>query len=336
MLDLLTPKRVKILAIILCMVLIIGLVCCSGPKTQTPTETEPPTTPTESIPDEPDPIIDSETIPPTEPVQIEVNMGTVTAGELNIRKGADSGYEKVGTYLKGDRIEILETKNVDGTVWGRTNLGWIGMGYVKMDGTAPAADAPKIVSDGNTSVLGYGVINLGELNVRMGPGTNHAKIATVKISNRYAYYQLEDGWARIEDGWVSTDYFYVEGTTTDGACPCIVTTENLNIRSGPNTSFKTVGTYQKGETVTVLVQVDAWGYTEKGWVFITYLEPIEPTFSTGTGKVNTGLNIRKEPNSEAEIVGSYVEGETVTIIEVNGSWGKTDKGWINLNYVSFG
>ena len=238
--------------------------------------------------------------------------------------------------MKGTRIEILGTKNVDGTQWGRTNLGWIGMGYVRMDGTAPDANAPKIVTDNNTKVLGYGVVNLGELNVRMGPGTNHAKISTVTLGNRYAYYQLQDGWVRIEGGWVSADYFYVEGTSTDGAFPCVVTTENLNIRSGPNTSFKTVGTYQKDETVTVLAQVDAWGYTEKGWVFITYLEPIEPTFSTGTGKVNTGLNIRTEPNSEAEIVGSYVEGETVNIIEVNGSWGKTDKGWINLNYVSFG
>ena len=342
MLDFITPKRVKILAVILCMMLIIGLVCCSGPK-DTPTETEPPVAPTEIHPSDPGPTEEPETVPPTEPAKIEVNMGTVIAGELNIRKGANSGYEKVGTYKKGDRIEILETETVEGTVWGRTHLGWVGMGYVRMDGTAAATNsqeadenAPKIVSDGNYNVLGYGVVNLGELNVRMGPGTNYAKVGTVTLANRYAYYQLEDGWARIEDGWVSTDYFYVEGTTTDSAITCMVTTDDLNIRTGPNTSFKRIGTYAKGETVLVLAQVDAWGYTEKGWVFITYLEAVEPTFSTGTGKVTIGLNIRTEPNAESEIAGSYVEGETVTILEVTGSWGKTDKGWINLNYVSFG
>ena len=343
MLDLLTPKRVKILAVILCMMLIIGLVCCSGPK-GTSKETEPPVTPTDTLQEDPEPTAEPETTPPTEPpVQVEVNMGTVVAGELNIRKGANSGYEKVGTYKKGDRIEILETETVDGTVWGRTHLGWVGMGYVRMDGTAAASDdqetdanAPKVVSDGNYNVLGYGVVSLGELNVRMGPGTNYAKVATVTLSNRYAYYQLQDGWARIEDGWVSTDYFYVEGTTTDSAVTCTVTTDELNIRTGPNTSFRNIGTYKKGETVMVLAQVDAWGYTEKGWVFITYLEPVEPTFTTGTGKVIIGLNIRTEPNAESEIAGSYVEGETVTILEVNGSWGKTDMGWINLNYVSFG
>ena len=339
MLDLLSSKRVKILAVILCMMLIIGLVCCSGPD-EPPAETEPPVIPTETIQENTEPVVEPVTEAPTESVQVEVNMGTVIAGELNIRKGANSGYEKVGTYKKGDRIEILETETVDGTVWGRTGLGWVGMGYVRMDGTAPEqsedASTPKIVSDGNYNVLGYGAVSLGELNVRMGPGTNYAKVATVTLANRYAYYQLENGWARIEDGWVSMEYFYVEGSTTDEAVTCTVTADDLNIRTGPNTSFKNIGTYAKGETVMVLAQVDAWGYTEKGWVFMAYLEPVAPTFSTGTGKVTIGLNIRTEPNSEAEIAGSYVEGETVTITEVNGSWGKTDKGWINLNYVSFG
>jgi uncharacterized protein YgiM (DUF1202 family) len=268
-------------------------------------------------------------------------MGTVTAGELNIRKGANSGYEKVGTYKKGDRIEILETKTVeDGTVWGRTNLGWVGMGYVRMDGTPiPESEDPnatKIISNGNNTVLGYGVVNLGELNVRMGPDTHYAKLATVKLGNRYAYYELSDGWARIEDGWVSTDYFYIEGTTTAEAYFAVVNTEELNIRTGPNTSFSSVGQYKQGETIEILCQVDAWGYTEKGWVFVTYIEEIEPTYSVGTGIVTIGLNIRKEPNADSELIGSYIEGDTVTITEVNGSWGKTDKGWINLNYVSFG
>ena len=63
MLDFITPKRVKILAVILCMMLIIGLVCCSGPK-DTPTETEPPVAPTEVLPSDPDPIVEPETIPP--------------------------------------------------------------------------------------------------------------------------------------------------------------------------------------------------------------------------------------------------------------------------------
>lgn len=336
--EFISSKHFKILAVILCMVLVISLVCCdrnNDPEVETPTE-EPTEIVTEAPTEEP-------TEAPTEPTPVvTVNMGTVTAGELNIRKGADSGYEKVGTYKKGDRIEILETKTVeDGTVWGRTNLGWVGMGYVRMDGVnVPTTDeddpnAPKIISDGNSTVLGYGIINLGELNVRLGPGTNYAKTNTVTFANRYAYYQLQDGWARIEDGWVRTDYFYIEGTIADGAMTGSVTTDDLNIRTGPNTSFQSVGTYKKGETVQVLAQVDAWGYTSKGWVFISYLEPVTPTYTTGAATVTIGLNIRTEPNAESEIAGTYTEGDIITILEVQGSWGKTDKGWINLQYVEY-
>lgn len=292
-----------------------------------PVETEPVTEPTEAEPEVP---------------AVTVNMGTVTAGNLHIRKGADSGYESVGTYPNGARIEILETKTVDGTEWGRTNLGWVSMGYVRMDGTAPESNesdptAAKIISDGTYTVLGYGVVNLGELNVRLGPDTKYGKVSTgpVTMGTRFAYYQLADGWARIEDGWVSTEYFYMEGTTSAGAFTGTVNTDDLNIRTGPNTSFRSIGTYSKGETIEILAQVDAWGYTDKGWVFMTYVEPVAPTYTTGTGVTTSGLNIRREPNADAEIDGTYTEGEVVTIIEVQENWGKTDKGWINLKYVDF-
>lgn len=338
--ELISSKYAKILVVILCVVLVISLVCCSG-KNNEEKETLPDPTEiatdvaTEAPTEEP-------TEAPTEATPVDVSMGTVTAGELNIRKGANSGYEKVGSYKKGDRIEILETEATeDGTVWGRTHLGWVGMGYVRMDGVnVPTTDeddpnAPKIVSDGNSNVLGYGIVKLGELNVRLGPGTNYTKTNTVTMPNRYAYYQLQDGWARIEDGWVLMEHFYLEGNKGEGAFTAVVTTEDLNIRSGPNTTYKKVGTYKQGEVVEVLTQIDTWAYTNKGWVFITYLEAVTPTYSTGAGRVTIGLNIRAEANADSEIAGSYSEGDIVTIVEVDGTWGKTDKGWINLKYVEF-
>jgi hypothetical protein len=51
--------------------------------------------------------------------------------------------------------------------------------------------------------------------------------------------------------------------------------------------------------------------------------------------VNTSLTIRKEANTSAEKVGSYANGDKVTITKVSGEWGQTDKGWINLKYVKF-
>ena len=288
---------------------------------------------------------DVETTEPAEDIQIApptitATMGTVTAGKLNVRKGPDSKYETAGAYYKGDRIEILETQTADDTLWGRTNLGWIGMGYVRMDGSPAINDANtvKIMSNGSTAVLGYGVVNLGELNVRLGPGTEYDKVGTVKQGTRYAYYQVSssaENWVRIEDGWVSTDYFYLEGTKTADAFTGTVTTDDLNIRSGPDTSFRSVDTYMHGDQVEILAVIDRWGYCEQGWVFMTYVERNAPVYTTGTCKVTRGLNIRQEPNADSEKVGELVEGNVVTVLEVQGGWGRTVQGWINLKYVEY-
>ena len=288
--------------------------------------------PGEPEPDATQPVVSNE----PETVPVAATMGTVTAGKLNIRKGPDSKYETDGAYYEGNRIEILETQTVDDTLWGRTNLGWIGMGWVRMDGTAVESPA-NLISNGSYDVLGYGVVNLGELNVRSGPGTDYDKIGTVTQGIRYAYYQVSsnaDNWVRIENGWVSTDYFYIEGTTAD-AFSGTVTTDDLNIRTGPDTSFRSVGKHMQGDTVQILAKVGKWGYTEDGWVFLTYVEPIAPTYATGECRVTRGLNIRQEPNADSEKVGELVEGNIVTVLEVQGGWGRTVQGWINLKYVEY-
>ena len=270
-----------------------------------------------------------------------IAKGTITATELNVRKGTGTNYEAVAKYIKGDKVEILEKKVVGDTTWGRTNKGWISMKYVKLDGstetntntnTGTNTNA-EIESDGKTKVLGYGVVDLGALNVRSGPGTKYDKVGTVSEGERYAYYQKSGNWVRTEKGWVSVSYFYIEGTTADDATTGTVTADELNIRTGPDGSYKSNGVYKEGDSIKILAQVDGWGYTSKGWVSMKYVKLAEPTYATGKGTTTSGLNIRKEANAESEKVGSYEEGEKVTILEVKDGWGKTDKGWINLKYV---
>lgn len=59
------------------------------------------------------------------------NIMTVTAYTLNIRSGAGSTYIIVGTLKQGDQVEVLETKEVNGTVWARIDRGWVSMKYLK-------------------------------------------------------------------------------------------------------------------------------------------------------------------------------------------------------------
>ena len=270
--------------------------------------------------------------------------GTITASQLNIRKSTSTTSEAVGSYLKGDVVEILEQKTVDGTTWGRTNKGWISMKYVSFDGqtatTTPEKEEDKtttssdVVSNGKTSVLGYVVIDLGSLNVRSGPGTKYEKVTTVSEGDRYAYYQKEGNWVRIKEGWISTSYAYIEGTTASDGGTGTVTATELNIRKGPDSSYSSNGVLKQGDSVTILAQVGDWGYTSKGWVSMKYVKLAAPTYTAGTGTITTDLNIRKEASADSEKVDSYKKGDKVTITEVKDGWGKTDKGWINMKYVS--
>ena len=56
--------------------------------------------------------------------------GTITATCLNVRSGAGTNHSVVAQLYKGDKVTILEKKTVNGTVWARTDKGWISMKYV--------------------------------------------------------------------------------------------------------------------------------------------------------------------------------------------------------------
>ena len=322
--------------VILVLVLALILTTCSGKQ---PAE-EPADASTEAQ--------IQETAPPTEPapvqtqpVGIPATMGTVTRDNLSICKDAGVEIDVEEFYTTGDRVEIQETKDVDGKLWGYSGKGWILMDYVRMDDVAPegadstASGGAEIVSNGSYAVLGYGVVDLKELNVRVGPGTDYSKVKEVAHGVRYAYYELSGDWVRIADGWVSTDFFYVEGTTAEDATTGIITTNDLNVRTGPDTSFRRVTQYMEDDTVEILAEVNGWGYTEQGWISMMYVELPEPVYTTGSATVTIGLNIREEPNASSALVDTYSEGDQVTILEVKDGWGRTDKGWINLRYVKY-
>lgn len=311
----------------------------------------------------------SETTEPTAPPATEPQdpgtstsgtKGTVTAEELNIRAGAGSTYEKVGTYKKGDSIVILETK--DG--WGRTDKGWVSLKYVSTGSTDTSTGTntgtstdttgtvTDVVTDKNTTVLGYGVVNIGTLNVRSGPGTQYVVSAKVTSGQRLAYYQKSGSWVRIDKGWVSTKYFNIEGTVTAGT-KGTVTASELNIRKEANSSSDVVGKYTKGDTVEILETSNNWGRTDKGWISLNYVT-LETSSGTGSssgtstssevvtdsnktalgyGVITTGeLNVRTGPGTNYDKVTAVTSGQRFAYYQVSGDWVRIDKGWISAKY----
>lgn len=58
----------------------------------------------------------------------QTKKGQVLANILNIREGAGTQYKAIGTYKKGDIIEILEEKGN----WAKTSKGWVCSDFIKI------------------------------------------------------------------------------------------------------------------------------------------------------------------------------------------------------------
>ena len=242
---------------------------------------------------------------------VNENTATVTA-QMNIRSAPNMESTVVGTLNAGDKVEIDRREEVLGINWAyiiSPEAGWIVMDYVEMDFPSQAPSGGDTNTPGATAPSGTG------------SGTT-----------------------------TGTEELNIKG---------VVTVNNLNIRSEASQDGKIQGSYNKGDIVTVLETKNGWGRTNKGWVKMEYVNTSGTTTttpttgndsSTTTGSSNvTGngsttvqfrgivtakeLNIRASADQSADRVGSYTYGNRVEILEKSGSWGRTSKGWISLNYV---
>lgn len=138
--------------------------------------------------------------------------GAVTA-ESGLRlRAASSTASSVLTLLpSGSTLDVLEA--VDDS-WYRVRAGqqegFVSSQYVRLTGGAastdtsapPAETAPAPAEDAKT----YGFVSASTLNVRKGPGTDQAKVATLSAGAQVEILETLDGWYRIDRGYVSADY----------------------------------------------------------------------------------------------------------------------------------
>lgn len=249
------------------------------------------------------------TTPTTAPV-INENTGVVLT-QISIRSSPSMDSTSIGQLFAGDRVELVRKEEVVGRMWGlieEPNYGWIALEYVQMD-----MDSPGNTGDDNSTPAGN-----GDVTAPTAPTTGG-----------------------------NTNTTEIKGTITANA---------LRIRSEPNTeTSKVQGSYSKGDSVTILEVKNGWGRTNKGWIKMDYVDTTGNAGGTGntgnTGNTNNTngngsttvvlrgivvakeLNIRPSASTEGDRIGQYTYGNRVEILEKSGTWGRTNKGWISLNYV---
>lgn len=291
------------------------------PPTTEPEETVPPTTaPEETVPPT---TVPEETVPPaSKPEETvkpsETRTGTVKVNDfLRIRKGAGTSYGVAGYLKPNEKVEILETKKVGNTTWGRISKGWISLDYVVLDEvkeetkeevkeeqkpsapetTTPPAEPEKDESSNvkpapSNKLTGTVKVN-DFLRIRKGAGTGYGVAGYLKPNAKVEILETQKvgntTWGRISKGWISLDYVVLDSNSDSSES----------------------------------------GSTEK--------EESKPATVTKTVKVSDLLRIRSGAGTNYKIVGVLYNGAKVEILEtktVNGTkWGRISKGWICMDYV---
>lgn len=251
--------------------------------------------------------------------------------------GCSKVIDYVDTYVPPTTPEFIQTGPMD-TI------------YVPGE-TTPEATQPEA----QPTLVGI-VTGARVLNVRSGPGTEYEKVGELDEGTKIAIYEVQEVgdsiWGRTKMGWLSMNYIELEekddGNTdapvTTSSIIATVTTNDLNVRSGPGTRYERVDRVNTGDKVQIseicVLDKVLWGKTQIGWLCMSYVS-IDST-SDGSlqlsGTVNaTELMIRSSAGSDGKAVGRYHSGEKIVVTELRAvdyvPWGKTDKGWVCMSYV---
>ena len=193
-------------------------------------------------------------------------------------------------------------------------------------------------------------VTTNSMNVRKGPSTSYSIVGKLAIGTKVEIVEVdkETGWYKIKygDGYAYVSYKYVK---IDGEeLPVIktgVTTNSMNVRIGPSTSYNSIGKLSAGTEIKI-VEVDK----ETGWYKIKYYEgyayvsykyvrldgEIEELPVIKTGVTTNSMNVRKGPSTDYSIVGKLASGATVEIVEIDSSTGwykiKYDEGYAYVSY----
>lgn len=119
-------------------------------------------------------------------------------------------------------------------------------------------------------------------------------------------------------GNVDSSYMTVTASETK------VTTANLNMRTGPGTSYSVILVIPNGSTVTVTEYSGVWAkvtYSGKtGYCHTSYLK--DPTTSTETRYTTANLNMRTGPGTNYSVILVIPNGASVQVISTANGWAK--------------
>lgn len=204
---------------------------------------------------------------------IEIEKPSVSANKkgivkvnsaLNMRSGPGSNYGVIGTLCNNDEVEII--KEVDGWYEIKFNgkSGYVSSQYIKVVDNESNEEKPSV------SLNKQGVVKVNSaLNMRSGPGSNYGVIGTLRNNDKVEIIKEVDGWYEIKFngkvGYASKSYITIVNEGSNNGTDSVIkegtvygVSTNLNVRTGPGTSYQVIGYLLSGDKVKILGEENGW------------------------------------------------------------------------------
>jgi peptidoglycan/xylan/chitin deacetylase (PgdA/CDA1 family)/SH3-like domain-containing protein len=184
-------------------------------------------------------------------------------------------------------------------------------------------------------------VTTANLNMRTGPGTDHAIITVIPKGAEVSVSGYSGDWAQVsysgKNGYAHSSY--LKNTSSEVR----YTTANLNMRTGPGTSYQVILVIPKGAAVTVVDASSVWykvsyggktGYASSNYLTGNQTAPAELPVRYTTAN----LNMRTGPGTSYPIILTMPRGSQVYILDTKSSWPRvrygTREGYASPNYLS--
>lgn len=276
-------------------------------------------------------------------------FAVVTGGRLNLRAYPSASSTSYGKYASGTWV-----------IAGGESNGWCEVRTLDGKRGYMSANYLNFGQYGGGATVRYA--NGGYVNLRSGPSLESGVILRVTSGSKFYLQGNYSGWCY---GYVYSGsqpvYGYMYETFLDnGTTSAVVTTKNggkVNVRSGPSSSYSSVGRLASGTPVSVLLKGNRWYMISangiEGFMSTEYLSGTGDTIGSNTGssvttsytayvnnpKSTQVLNLRESASQSARSIGQYRNGTKVKVVSRGATWCEvyvgTKHGYMMTRYLSF-
>lgn len=266
-----------------------------------------------------------------------ITSAKAVADQLRIRSGPGTNFQIIGFLTNGQAVSVLDQNENWYKISSPFGDGWVTKEFIQLQSSQVS----------QTPSGSLGVVNGDILNIRREPSTTSVVIGKLTKGTKVTIDSKQGSWLKISfssiNGWVSSEFIDSAGQTgasqssagnRSGNIIGTVTVSGLNIRNAPSLNSQTVGTVSKGSSFSILAENNGWAKIEYqagrfGWAAGWFLSRSTSKTDSGTGGqqaavtiLQDGTNIRTSPNVQSNVLARAKEGDTFSVVELQGDWYK--------------